>query len=222
MFVLAAYFEPHEVQRWLVAGGYGALFGLLFSCGLGFPLPEDVPLIASGILIADHRMHLAIAAPLAWLGIVGGDCILYAIGHRYGNSIVKIPLIGKHITQRRLDRAENLFRKYGAWMVAVGRMFMGIRGAMIVAAGTSRLKFHKFIIADGLAAIVSGGLFMVLGYWGGKDGRVIGHRVRIFRHTMWATAGVLAIILIIFFFWRDRRRSSRADGDASAVPASRQ
>ncbi len=75
MFVLAAYFEPLEVRRWLDAGGYGALFGLLFSCGLGFPLPEDVPLIASGILIADHRMHLAIAAP--WHGSASSPAIAF-------------------------------------------------------------------------------------------------------------------------------------------------
>ncbi len=135
---------------------------------------------------------------------------------------MKIPLLGKHITQARLDRAENLFRKYGAWMVALGRMFMGIRGAMVVAAGTSRLKLHKFLIADGLAAIVSGGLFMFLGYWGAKNGPAMGHRVRIFRHTMWSAAGVIAIILIIFFFWRDRRRNGRPSGDPSELHASRQ
>jgi membrane protein DedA with SNARE-associated domain len=226
MLLAAAYFEPHEVRRWLDAGGYFALWGLLFSCGLGFPLPEDVPLIASGILIAEHRMRLAIAAPLAWLGIMLGDCVLYSFGHRYGNSVVKLPLIGKYISQARLDRAENLFRRYGAWMVALGRMFMGIRGAMVLAAGTSRLKFFKFLIADGLAAIVSGGVFMYLGIWGGERGAEIGHRVRIFRHTMWASAGVIAIILLIIFFWRDRRRSDRANGangdDATTVPANRQ
>jgi membrane protein DedA with SNARE-associated domain len=209
MLPLAIYFEPHTVIRWLVAGGYGALFGLLLSCGVGFPLPEDVPLIASGILIANHRMHLALAAPLAWLGIVGGDCILYTFGYRYGHSVVKIPLIGKHITAARLERAETLFRKYGAWMVAVGRLFMGIRGAMVITAGTSRYKLHKFLIADGLAAIVSGGMFMYLGYCGGEYGPAMAHRVRNFRHAMWTTAGVLAIVLIVFFFWRDRRRSSR-------------
>jgi membrane protein DedA with SNARE-associated domain len=151
-------------------------------------------------------MHLALAAPLAWLGIIGGDCILYTLGYRYGENISKLPLIGKHITPARLQRAENLFRKYGAWMVAVGRLFMGIRGAMIVAAGTSRLKFHKFIIADGLAAIVSGGMFMLLGHWGGEYGPEMVHRIREFKYTLWISAGIIGLLLIIFFFRRERRR----------------
>ena len=202
-------FRVETVRHWIQAGGYGALFGLLFSCGLGLPLPEDFPLIASGILIAHHHMNVAIAAPLAWLGIVGGDCILYTLGHHFGEKITKIPVIGKHVTLARLQRAEGLFRKYGVWMVAVGRLFMGIRGAMVVAAGTSRLKFIKFIIADGLAAIVSGGMFMYLGYWGGKNGREVMEKAREFRHILTGGAIIFAIVLIVIFYFRSRKAEAR-------------
>lgn len=206
MLPLALFFEPHTVRGWLETGSYGALFGLLLSCGIGVPIPEDVPLIAGGILIARHQWHWAIAAPLAWLGIIGGDCILYTIGYFYGEKIVHVPFIGKHVTLHRIKRAENMFRKYGIWMVGIGRLFMGIRGAMVVTAGTSRFKFVKFIIADGIAAIFSGGIFMILGFYGGTYGGDIGHKVRAFRYSMWAGAGLLAIILTIYFFWRDRKR----------------
>jgi membrane protein DedA with SNARE-associated domain len=208
MLSLAAYFEVNTVKGWLLRGSYGTLFGLLFSCGLGFPLPEDVPLIAAGILIYHHHMNLAIAAPLAWLGIIGGDCVLYTLGYRFGEKISEVPIVGKHVTPSRIKRAELLFQKYGVWMVAVGRLFMGIRGAMVVAAGTSRLKFHKFIIADGLAAIVSGGLFMYVGYWGGEFGPEMVRRIREFKYSMWIGAAVLAVALIVFFFWRDHKQSA--------------
>jgi membrane protein DedA with SNARE-associated domain len=208
---LALFFDPHTVRGWLDTGGYGALFGLLLSCGLGVPIPEDVPLIAAGILIARHHWQFAIAAPLAWLGIVGGDCILYTIGYFYGEQIVKVPFIGKHVTLHRIRRLEDLFRKYGIWMVALGRLFMGIRGAMVVTAGTSRFKFIKFIIADGLAAIFSGGIFLCLGYYGGTYGGDIAEHVRQFRYSMWIAAGILAIVLTIYFFWRDRKRSKQPD-----------
>jgi membrane protein DedA with SNARE-associated domain len=204
MLPLAVYFEVETVRGWLLRGSYGALFGLLFSCGLGFPLPEDVPLIAAGMLISHHHMHLAIAAPLAWLGIIGGDCVLYILGYRYGERISQVPIIGKYVTPSRIRRAEGLFQRYGVWMVALGRLFMGVRGAMVVVAGTSRLKFLKFITADGLAAIVSGGMFMYLGYWGGEHGREMVHRIRQFKYSMWIGAAVLALVLIFLFFRRDR------------------
>ena len=111
----------------------------------------------------------------------------------------------------RIRRSEELFRKYGIWFVAIGRLFMGIRGAMVFTAGTSRFKFVKFILADGIAAVFSGGIFMMLGYWGGTYGGDIAQRVREFRYSMWCGAGVLAIVLAIFFFRRDRRERKRAE-----------
>ena len=60
---------------------------------------------------------------------------------------------------------KKLFDKYGVGVVGIGRLFAGIRGAMVICAGTIRFNFVTFIIADGLAAVVSGGLFMLLGHW---------------------------------------------------------
>src|SRR5258707_15305073 len=148
--------------------GYLVLFGLLFSCGLGMPLPEDIPLLVAGMLVGAGKMHLLIVAICAWCGIIGGDCVLYYMGHRFGLNITKVPFIGKHVTKDRIVQAERLFAKYGVWVVGVGRLFAGIRGAMVVAAGTIRFNVVRFLIADGLGAIVSGGLFMALGYWAGK------------------------------------------------------
>src|SRR5438270_14089655 len=46
------------VQRFVDVGGYYVIFGLLFACGLGLPLPEDVPLIIGGYFAATGHMHL--------------------------------------------------------------------------------------------------------------------------------------------------------------------
>ncbi len=155
------------VQQWMGSDvGYGVLFGLLFSCGLGVPLPEDIPLLLAGYFVAGGQMQLAYAAIAAWCGIIGGDCMLYLLGRLFGMNITKIPVIGTHVSRSRIEHAHGLFEKYGIWVVAVGRLFAGIRGAMVIAAGTLRFHFLKFIIADGCAAVVSGGLFMALGYWG--------------------------------------------------------
>ncbi|HEV8608313.1 MAG TPA: DedA family protein [Tepidisphaeraceae bacterium] len=209
--------------------GYGVLFGMLFFCGLGLPVPEDIPLIASGILIGSGKMHLAIAAPLAWAGIIGGDCVLYFLGRRYGLNITRVPFVGKHVTTARIEKAEKLFEKWGIWVVAIGRLFAGIRGAMVVAAGTIRYNFIKFIIADGLAALVSGGMFMFLGY---KVGQNID---KITKYKEWIALGfvIAGVLALIYFIWRSRRHTTLAEvalnkaekvaekpqmGDAKSVP----
>lgn len=184
--------------------GYLVLFGLLFSCGLGMPLPEDIPLLVSGMLVGAGRMHLAIVAICAWCGIIGGDCVLYYLGHRFGLNITRVPYIGKHVSKERIVQAERLFDKYGVWVVAVGRLFAGIRGAMVVAAGTIRFSFIKFVIADGLAAVVSGGLFIWLGMKFGQNLHYI--ETKIHRYGEWVFWGVVLIALgIAFYYWWKRR-----------------
>ncbi|HEV8290524.1 MAG TPA: DedA family protein [Tepidisphaeraceae bacterium] len=184
--------------------GYAVLFGMLFLCGLGLPVPEDIPLIVSGILIGSGKMHLAIAAPLAWAGIIGGDCVLYMLGRSYGLNITRLPFVGKHLTKARIEKAEKLFERWGIWVVAIGRLFAGIRGAMVVAAGTLRFNFIKFVIADGLAALVSGGLFMFLGY---KVGQNI-HKIHRYKH--WIVLGfvIVGILAVIYFLWRQKRHKT--------------
>jgi membrane protein DedA with SNARE-associated domain len=209
-----AVFSPEQVEAWIVWGGYFILFGLLFACGLGLPLPEDIPLLVAGYLVAQGKMDLAVACAVAWLGIIGGDCVLYSFGRRYGLNITKVPFIGKHVTRPRILSAEDLFARYGVWVVGIGRMFAGIRGAMVVAAGTIRYNFAKFVIADGLAAVVSGGLFVWLGWLAGtKLGSIAEMRQKIKGVEHWVIIGAVVLVglIVLYVIWRRRKHQALAD-----------
>ncbi|MCC6423746.1 MAG: DedA family protein [Phycisphaerales bacterium] len=219
MDILGATVLDH-VQNWIHSGGYYVLFGLLFACGLGLPLPEDIPLILAGYFVANDQMHLWIASIVAWFGIIGGDCVLYSLGKRYGLGITKVPIIGKHVTAARIKRAEGLFVKYGVWVVGVGRMFAGIRGAMVIAAGTIRFNFIKFLIADGLGAIISGGLFLALGYWAGKklgDLNELRTKIQHYEHYVLAGLGAAVVLIVLYFWWRSRRHKTLAESAVDVV-----
>jgi membrane protein DedA with SNARE-associated domain len=184
--------------------GYLVLFGLLFSCGLGMPLPEDIPLLVAGMLVGTGKMHLVGAGVCAWAGIIGGDCVLYYLGRRYGLNITRVPFVGKHVTKDRILQAERLFEKYGIWVVAVGRLFAGIRGAMVVAAGAIRFNFLKFLIADGLAALVSGGLFVWLGMKFGENLKFIQHKIHEYGTFVFWVLAAAAVVTIAYVWWRKK------------------
>lgn len=207
MIIAAAEHHKHgTIFHWVHHGGYPALFLILLSCGVGMPLPEDIPLIAAGILIQRGDFNLAIASICAWCGIIGGDCILYSLGRTFGADVTKIPLIGRHINVKRMARVEVWFNRYGVWVVAVGRLFAGIRGAMVVVAGATRFNLAKFILADGLAAIVSGGLFIFIGYKFGENQERIEQLSHEIKSSMLAGVAVLLIGIAIYVIWRKRQK----------------
>jgi membrane protein DedA with SNARE-associated domain len=203
------------VNNWISAGGYVVLFGLLFACGLGLPLPEDIPLIVAGALVAKGHMSLVIASICAWCGIIGGDIMLYHLGKKFGLEITRVPFIGKHVTQQRIRRVEQLFENYGVGVVAVGRLFAGIRGAMVVCAGAIRYNFVTFLIADGLAALISGGLWVALGYWVGNNLT----EERIHRFKEWIIAGALLLVLgfVLWIIWSRRHSQQVIEAEAKVV-----
>jgi membrane protein DedA with SNARE-associated domain len=210
-----ALFNLTTVEGWIASGGLIVLFLLLFACGLGLPLPEDVPLTVAGYLIANGEMNLVLACIFAWCGIIAGDLVLYHLGKHFGLEITRVPFVGKHVTRERIKWVEAKFQKYGIWVVAIGRMVAGVRGAMVVAAGATRFNLIKFIIADGLAAVVSGVLFLFIGHWLGKKFSIdeIGPRIEHAKHYF--TLGIILVALAVIV-WAFLRRNK---GVAAVPPA---
>jgi len=208
-------FSFQTVENLLQAGGYVVLFGLLFACGLGLPLPEDIPLIVAGALAATGKMNLWVAGAVAWCGIIGGDIVLYNLGKHYGMNITRMPFIGKHLTERRIQRVEEMFDRYGIGVIAIGRLFAGIRGAMVVAAGTIRFNFWKFIITDGIAALISGGFFVLVGHWLGQN--LNEATIRKFKHWFILGGILVALCTILWILWQRRHKERVAELEAKMV-----
>jgi membrane protein DedA with SNARE-associated domain len=214
MMEALAYFDIEHAHRWIEAGGYLLLFLLLFACGLGFPMPEEIPLLLAGFAISQGQMNLAIGGTVAWCGIIGGDICLYHLGSKYGLQITRVSFIGRYLTRTRIERAEHLFARYGIWVVAIGRLFTGVRAAMVVAAGAIRFNFAKFVIVDGLAALVSGGLFIAIGYWGGRtlgDADETMRRVAPYHEALIIGIAIAVLLVIAYLWWRHKRHKSIGD-----------
>ncbi len=202
-----------HIERLIELGGYGMLFGLLVACGMGLPLPEDIPLMASGWLISKGHMHPVFAASVAWLGIMAGDTVLYCLARRYGRNITKVPFVGTHISEKRLAKTEEMFARFGVAVVALGRLFAGIRGAMVAVAGTIRYPYYKFIAVDAIAAVASGGMFMYLGYWCGiHSARMTGMIEEKSSELAWwirTFGGMALLVLLVFIWWRMRENNAQ-------------
>ncbi|NDC25583.1 MAG: DedA family protein, partial [Proteobacteria bacterium] len=114
-----------------LSGGvaYLLIFGILVACGLGFPLPEDIPLIATGYLIWDKTLTWFGGLSVTLLGVLIGDSILFFIGQSLGLKILN-KKTSTIFSPKRVKRARAYFRKYGSKVVFFARFVAGLRAVV--------------------------------------------------------------------------------------------
>jgi membrane protein DedA with SNARE-associated domain len=145
---------------------YFLLFFILTACGLGLPLPEDIPLIAAGYLIWQQDIKTFPTFLIAIIAILIGDSLLFFIGRKLGSSIneTKKPIF-RFMRPQKIAKAEALFEKYGDWVVFLGRFVAGIRAMIFCCAGILKMPYLRFIFFDGLAAFLSVPLWIMGGFY---------------------------------------------------------
>src|SRR5437867_3019613 len=89
------------IQQFIEHFTYAGLFLTLFAAGLGLPIPEEVAIIAGGVLAHEHVVHWWIALPVCILGVLGGDVALYAIGHHWGERVLEWRVVRRVLTPER-------------------------------------------------------------------------------------------------------------------------
>jgi membrane protein DedA with SNARE-associated domain len=130
---------------------YGGLLIVLLLGSLGLPIPEEVPIVAAGMLSHQQVMRWWLALPTCIAGVFAGDLILYWAGRHWGERVLDRPLIGRLLTRARLEQIQAGYRRRGALIVFLARNVMGLRAAAFVGAGVVALPFWKFAAADAAA-----------------------------------------------------------------------
>jgi membrane protein DedA with SNARE-associated domain len=147
-------------------------FGLLLAAGVGFPIPEELPIIGAGIWVG-HNQDLG---PFRWLlwpvcivGVVVSDSLLYGIGRFFGPRLLEKKWVVRFLPPQKRQRIEENFHKYGVLTLLFARFLPAIRSPIFITAGVMRLSYVRFAIADGVYAIPGVGLLFFLAYWFGDQ-----------------------------------------------------
>ncbi|MCG9093838.1 DedA family protein [Laribacter hongkongensis] len=196
---LVSLLSPHAV---LLA------FVLLLAGGLALPIPEDVVLVSAGIVAGLGHAGLADMLVITFLGVLLGDVAMYAIGWHWGDRIRQWRFFDRLVSAEREAGIRAAFARRGIWFVFAARFLWGIRVAVYLVAGMSRqIAPARFLLADGLAVLLTVPVKVVLGFYGAH------HRAWLEQalHTEERVIGILAgsILLLLTLWWLWRRRISR-------------
>lgn len=148
---------------------YSAIVGLLLICGLGVPLPEDITLIAAGIISSTGSISLWGAMLAGFFGVMAGDAFLYTMGRIYGRRAFDLPIIRTIMTPRRVMRAERKIRRNSHFICFTARFLPGLRSPIFLLSGIMGVRPIVFYGLDGFAALISVPIWVYVGHWVGEN-----------------------------------------------------
>lgn len=187
---------------------YGAILGMLLVCGLGVPIPEDITLVSAGILAALGNISLAGALIAGFVGVMLGDTILFFVGRKYGRRVFDSPLFNKFFTPKRMALAEQKVLRNSRFICFTARFLPGLRSPIFLTAGALGVRPMIFWTLDGLAALISVPVWVILGWWVGNNIDDALAHVKQIQTILMISVGTLIVLYLSWRWYRRRRLAS--------------
>lgn len=159
-----------NLEGFLLQFGYLALFAIVFAeSGLffGFFLPGDSLLFVAGLLAAQGYFDALLVWIVIFVAAVLGDQAGYWMGSKWGRGFF-IRENSWLFKPKRLDQAENFYKKYGKKTIVLARFVPAVRTFTPIFAGISRMDYSTFIKFNVLGGFLWTTIFVAAGYFLGK------------------------------------------------------
>ncbi|MCI0585965.1 MAG: DedA family protein [Planctomycetes bacterium] len=194
------------------------IFAYLFACGIGFPGAEEIALLWGGLIVHAQIWTYGREPGLAWTatvlvclaGIVAGDATLFWLGRRYGRRVRLLKPFRRLLRPRRMRRVREFFHRYGSGAIFIARFLPGIRAATFFTAGWTGMATWRFLLWNGVAAVLSVPIGVWIGYFFGEHGKAMLRRIDL------TIGAVLLLAFGGFLLWR--RIRARRTPAAPAPP----
>ncbi|SEC27964.1 membrane protein DedA, SNARE-associated domain [Streptomyces sp. 2231.1] len=177
--------------------GYWAVGAVVLVEDFGVPAPGETILLAAGVYAGAGRLSIVAVAAIAFTAAVVGDNFGYLIGRSGGRAFVH--RWGRYVflTPKRFAAAEAFFGRHGGKIVTVARFVEGLRQANGIIAGTTGMRWRRFLAFNALGAALWVGLWATLAYLVGDHITAVYDEIRRYQlHVVAALAALLAGLVL--------------------------
>jgi membrane protein DedA with SNARE-associated domain len=202
-----------SINHLIASYGYWALFALVAAESLGVPLPGETALITASIYAGHtHRLNPWLIFLVASAAAIIGDNIGFWIGDKGGYRLARRYGAKVRLDERKLKIARYLFDRHGAKVVFFGRFVSVLRTYAAFLAGTSKMRWRRFLPANAAGGIVWAAIWTFAAYLAGNALK----RASGIINLVFIGAAVIAIVVAILVV---RRQTSKfADRAEQAYP----
>lgn len=194
----------------LTSYGYLAVFGFLFIESFGAPVPGQTMLMAAGVFAGAGKLNVAGVAAMGFLAAVAGDNVGYLIGRIGGRRLVL--RFGRYIlvTEKRLTKTEDFFRRNGGKIVAIARFVDGLRQLNGIVAGIVGMSWRRFLVFNALGAAAWVAVWTSVGYFAGGHLPAIYHGFHRYQPLVLAVVGAVIVAVLARWSWRRQHQRDTA------------
>lgn len=190
--------------------GYVFIFVFMAVESSFIPFPSEIVMIPAGFLAARGELSfhapmpdLAVSILVGLLGSIVGAYVNYFLAAHLGKPFLQ--RYGKwfFLSPAALDRASEVFNRYGNMATFVCRLLPAIRQLISIPAGIAKMPFGPFTFYTSLGAGLWTAVLAGTGYWLGRTAGDISYGELIHRgkafvdgNLVWVVLGAVAIVVI--------------------------
>jgi len=176
------------------------------------PIPGDTITALGAFLVGTGRLDYFLVYISTTLGSVLGFMTLFMLG-RFLDKEFFIKKDYRYFPAKSIISAENWFARYGYFIVLGNRFLPGIRSAISIVSGISKLNILKVFIFSLISATIWNLIWIHAGFLLGTNWDIVRKRLGEISRTYNITVGIVIIIFIAGFFIVKRLRRRRKDRD---------
>jgi len=195
----------HDLIALLSEYGLLVVFINVFVEQIGLPIPAIPTLVIAGALGMTGQLSLPLVFVVAMLGALMADSIWYAIGRRYGNSVMKTLCRISLTPDSCVSETQSRFERWGMNALVVAKFVPGLSLIAPPLAGATHIRISSFLFFNGIGAA----LWVAAGVGGGA---LFGRQVEylIARAEDFGSKAIVVVVVLfaayVAYKWWERRR----------------
>lgn len=206
---------------------YWGMFFLLVVTGAGVPIPEEIMLVACGVIVYLGIVHFWPTVIVAFFGAVLGDMVTFYIARSGFRTSFARSLYRRALTPRRMAKFRRFFHRVGWKAIFLARFVTVLRIVGFITAGMSSIKWWKFLLLDAAATAINVLALVFIGWYFGENINNAFAYANTFTGCIALICGLGVVLMVLLAIrWKRKKKIHRKElatieptSDASPAPS---
>ena len=176
---------------------YVALFVITFLASIALPIPAGALLVASAAFASQGYFNIVEVIVVVIIANILGDNVCYWLTRFFGIKVLYFFGFRKMLSSKNFKIVEQRIREKPGFIILISRFDVITSLLVNFISGISKVSLKKFMLYEGIGAIIETVFYAMVGYLFGDSWQVVNNLLGNFSIIFF-----IAISIFFFLFWR--------------------